>query len=167
MKSHFNTEACNRFMYGSVEQKNLILIPDSKYTTMRVESYSVKFWYATVLILIYCKNKTITAIPITHKKDITLSSHCLGQTWNKLSFKPLVMLTMCRMVQDCLALRMKALRFQKMLVTIYWWTRCNIPETWIFHKTALKAPNAKWKKYATYIQNNVNNQHTELQVFVN
>jgi hypothetical protein len=67
-------------MYGSVEQKNLILIPDSKYTTMRVESYSVKFWYATVLILIYCKNKTITAIPITHKKDITLSSHCLGQT---------------------------------------------------------------------------------------
>jgi len=44
VKSHFNTDACNRFVYGLVEQKSLILIPVSKYTTMRVESYSVQFW---------------------------------------------------------------------------------------------------------------------------
>jgi len=37
----------------------------------------------------------------------------------KLSFKSSVMLTMCWMVQHCLALRMKALRCQKMLVTTY------------------------------------------------
>jgi len=33
-----------------------------------------------------------------------------------LSFKTSVMLTMCRLVQDCLVLRMKVPRFQKMLL---------------------------------------------------
>jgi len=55
VKPHFNTDASNRFVYGSVKQKSLILIPDSKYTTMKVESYSVQFW------LSYCLWYSFTA----------------------------------------------------------------------------------------------------------